>query len=503
MVKKLNIVLSYPVKWDQYKIFRDYIQNFYDALGYRKFKDFDHYYNESDEELVMRAPSSFKKEWLLYLGVSSKRESEGDYAGRFGEGFKIAALCSLRDMGWNVRMESEDWQLEVITIKDHIENKPVDFLGYDISDRFDDGFSVLRLRRVKPEQYRIFKNEIKKFYYPENDVLGEKLVDKYMISICFPSEEYRKSCINKAKGILFLTYQVRYFLSFPLIICCHFGFSFNGDDRDRDYLSGCEAESVIKSIFEMLTAEEAFTVLLALKDFWHVSSGKNRMSCHVSFFIDVLINIVLHEPEMVQKFHNEYKNELITDHWVNAYGGRKKIAKQWFGASEYSRFRRRVRNTFYMLGIESIEELCESNNGFIVSEIPNVKENKYIDILKLIVKEHFMDIVIYDEMPRTLVITNDNVPVRGVASSVKGLPAQKNSFGLIKRRYLEIVYLQRKVLQRDLFEEALSVYLHELSHQFGGDNSAAFHKVLLLISKRMIEIGSTEIRKYRNMWEAI
>ena len=30
-VRRLNILLSYPVKWSLREIFRDYIQNFYDS----------------------------------------------------------------------------------------------------------------------------------------------------------------------------------------------------------------------------------------------------------------------------------------------------------------------------------------------------------------------------------------------------------------------------------------------------------------------------------------
>lgn len=29
----LNIVMTYPVKWSKYNVFRDFIQNFYDSVG--------------------------------------------------------------------------------------------------------------------------------------------------------------------------------------------------------------------------------------------------------------------------------------------------------------------------------------------------------------------------------------------------------------------------------------------------------------------------------------
>jgi hypothetical protein len=32
----LNLVYDYPVRWSQYKVLRDFVQNFYDSIGYRE-----------------------------------------------------------------------------------------------------------------------------------------------------------------------------------------------------------------------------------------------------------------------------------------------------------------------------------------------------------------------------------------------------------------------------------------------------------------------------------
>ncbi len=34
----LNIVMTYPVRWNKYKIIRDFQQNFYDAAGFQHWK---------------------------------------------------------------------------------------------------------------------------------------------------------------------------------------------------------------------------------------------------------------------------------------------------------------------------------------------------------------------------------------------------------------------------------------------------------------------------------
>ena len=41
MIVPLNIVTTYPVRWTKYKVFRDFVQNFYDSVGYLQWeKDF-------------------------------------------------------------------------------------------------------------------------------------------------------------------------------------------------------------------------------------------------------------------------------------------------------------------------------------------------------------------------------------------------------------------------------------------------------------------------------
>mgnify|MGYP003461869305 FL=1 len=48
----VNIVMSYPVKWGKYQVIRDFVQNFYDSVGYndwhQKFS-----YTYENEKLLM------------------------------------------------------------------------------------------------------------------------------------------------------------------------------------------------------------------------------------------------------------------------------------------------------------------------------------------------------------------------------------------------------------------------------------------------------------------
>ena len=102
MIHRLSINMNYAVHWTADQMMRDFIQNFYDAAGEKNFHhQFQYHY--SDGSLEMSSEGGFSKEWLLYFGASTKRNSHKTFAGKYGEGFKIAALVAIRDYGLGVR----------------------------------------------------------------------------------------------------------------------------------------------------------------------------------------------------------------------------------------------------------------------------------------------------------------------------------------------------------------------------------------------------------------
>ena len=115
MIIPLNIIRGYPVDWDFSKILRYLIQNFYDEIGYENFaKEFVYEWEEKDGfiNLSMRTRGhSFRYEWLTYVGGSMKTDSEKQYIGMYGEGFKMCMLCLLRDFGLVPRMSSQNWSI--------------------------------------------------------------------------------------------------------------------------------------------------------------------------------------------------------------------------------------------------------------------------------------------------------------------------------------------------------------------------------------------------------
>ena len=92
--KSLNsaVTTAWGVDWDESYIARDLMQNFFDANR----NELDAVQVEALKSTVfVRAPASFNLERLFYLGSEKGAEDIGQY----GEGFKVAAACLLRDPG--------------------------------------------------------------------------------------------------------------------------------------------------------------------------------------------------------------------------------------------------------------------------------------------------------------------------------------------------------------------------------------------------------------------
>ena len=78
--------------WDEGEIARDLLQNFRDANKHRMHEISIVVHGET---VLVEGPAPCDIERLFYLG--SDKDPDDDDIGRFGEGFKAAAVCLVRD----------------------------------------------------------------------------------------------------------------------------------------------------------------------------------------------------------------------------------------------------------------------------------------------------------------------------------------------------------------------------------------------------------------------
>ena len=489
--RKLNILMRYPIKWGVYTVMNNFVQNFYDAVGPEKFAT-GFKMDYSDDTLTLEAESGFNKEWLYYLGASTKRDDGKHHAGHFGEGFKMAALVAYRDMKLGITMESQDWRL-VVTQADQIINGVSEkILAYYLYTRPYSDTTKLTLTGVNAEQYKDACYAIHSFYYEENPRFGNLITkaDEYAVF---------KSNSKKKEGGVFINLEFRKSFPFPVYFCIH-SMDIDKDDRDRITLSNYMMQRAIDLVLDRLEDPvaaleilEAFsTVWLTLQDAHH--------GCNWNYQISRLIEIIANNKDVHNKFYEKYKDILLAEIAPShpSDKSQRKIAFFWFQRSSYSSMRR-VSHYFTNLGIKDLYTLCEENGGLDITASPNAQQSKRIRLLEEVADRFFSKAYCYEKLPTCNILINKNTVALGEAYTHKIRSNAKNSFGVRVASEINEIYLAKEALDNGSFYSALPIYVHELLHQFGGDSSEVFHSMLFEMNRIILE-NRKELSKYADKW---
>ena len=164
-----SVTTSWGVEWDEELIARDIMQNFFDANRDR-LSDID--INIEGSQVTITAPTQFNLMRLFYLGS----EKGGDDVGQYGEGFKAAVMCLMRD-----------YRVEPIAISGNsivcmrisektvagTELRPVLYDFFNTSHSCDS--SQLILQGCSKKLREAFKTGLDHFFHSQNSLIGDKL----------------------------------------------------------------------------------------------------------------------------------------------------------------------------------------------------------------------------------------------------------------------------------------------------------------------------------------
>lgn len=501
----LNLIMSYPVKWNRYKVFRDFIQNFYDSVPYDEFiKRFSYKF----EDGVLRLECSnvkYNYEWLLHIGASTKTNSSENSAGYFGEGFKVAALCGRRDFGYDIEVSSSNWNIHVTESDILIDGNIAKTLAYEL-ERYDkeEKNSILILRNLDEEDYELFITALYSFYYIGNPLLGEKIYSDDKCAIYKRSEvekpyHYPSTFSVYGNGIVFAAFQARGSLKEDLIYCYH---DHKSDDRDREFFSEISNIDIIVQCIYCITPEVAKELLIMHKRLWY-SYPKEKFG-YRSYYT-VIKNLIFKmekDSDIVKEFIDEYPKLLFAEKLTLSDRrslNERKYCLNWIkNNKDYSL----VQDTFKYIGVQSIESKCREEDILPRVSMPEKLETKYIKLLEECAKEIFLGFFNTTDLPNCMVINNLNASVSGYASLIKNKEKTHNLYGYLYKYEIQRVCIKSSNLQKDRFSTALSVYIHELCHTFGGDKSEVFSYALTDALEILIEKHDV-VERYRKMWEEV
>lgn len=499
----VNIVMTYPVHWTRYQVLRDFVQNFYDAIGsddwHRCFQ-----YSYNDSKLSMWVENvSFNYEWLMHIGASTKTGHSDEYAGFFGEGFKIASLCALRDYAWEIQMRSDDWNIEVAEMEQLIDRTPVKMLAYNISTVDKGNETKLILGNVSARDYRLFQTVLDSFFSSDNPIMGRKLWQGKEGAVYLRSKEPIDESLPQTRdfgrrGAVFCGYQMLGTNPFDVVICLH---RYRKEDRERRSLYSFEVIDVFEEICRYIDSECAMTLLEKMRRYWNTYPRK-RIDIHSwSQTIDMLIRKISFSPEVKNTFVSRHESLLCLKRIYSI--GEKNTrwqAKAWLKQQEKRYIL--VKGTFALLGFPSLEEECEKNGGFIVDDNADVIQERCFIVLEDVCKDVFKGFFISDPLPERKIITNSYAAYHGMAVTFKKKIPILNVMGIKIKYDIGKIYLKSEIFRAEGYFDGLSTYIHEMCHMFGGDASAAFSQALTFAIEYLME-NQDKVIYGKNKWEEL
>ena len=484
----VNIVMTYPVHWTKYQVLRDFVQNFYDSVGHIDWRQrFCYEYNNSVIYMWIKNVS-FNYEWLMHIGASTKTGHSKEYAGFFGEGFKIASLCSLRDYGWEIQMMSGDWHIDVTEIEQFIDQTPVKMLAYNISSVNKVEETRLVLKNISLSDYSLFKTVLDSFFGADNPIMGKQLWMGREGAVFLRS----KIPINRnlpvtenfgRKGAVFCGYQMLGTNPFDLVVCLH---NYKKDDRERRSIYSFDVIRVFENICSYIDPGCAMIMLEKMRRYWN-SYPRKKIDIHSwSRTVDLLIWKVSNSSKIRTAFVTKYDN-LLTLKRIQTISERNRRwqARAWL--EQHDKKYILVKDSFSLMGYPQLEEECEKNAGFVEDDNVDRLQNCCFVVLEEVCRELFKGFFDIEVIPERKIIKNPRAAYRGMAVTYKKSQTNLNKKGITIKYAIEKIYLKSEIFRTEGYYDALSTYVHEMCHMFGGDASASFSQALTFATELLLE----------------
>jgi len=477
----LNIMLSYPVKWTKHQVLRDIVQNFYDEAGMLCFnKKFKTKYTIDDNTVTISLGSKgFSYEWLLHMGASTKQGKTGEYAGFFGEGFKVASLCALRDYGWKIAMRSRNWHIEVCTLSITVDGKTLQQLAYNLTEGLPNSSETsLTIQPFSKDDSNLLDEVVLGFYFPENPLFAKCIFNNKAVAIYERSKQSKPKSMPaglkvNGDGIVYIAFQARGAFTLPLVICHH---KFTIDNRDRYDIYFGTILDIFIDLIDYIDAKTSCYLLEKFEKYWYdYPDNKNDVDSWYSVIRKLIRKIAYTDTKVRNDFVKRHTNLVVCERPTSIHTRNQKTqALIWKEGSLPDACL--VQDSFSLLGYNTIVELCEKAGGFNIVRNPDSHEQNTFKILETTAKEIFKDF--FSFYPACLIIENDSSVYNGTAYMIKNNKIMYNCCGYRIRYRLEKIAIRRSSFAKESFVKAFSTYCHELCHCFGGDASMPFSRAL-------------------------
>lgn len=508
--KKTGILLSYGIEWGKQKIVRDIFQNYYDSVLENKTLNFHNDINVDVTETFcsISGPIEFNWDYLHLIGATTK--STGTFAGGFGEGFKMMAICLFKHFPNVIIKQYISAEVGELVLKDYGEIDKNHLTLVINKNKNPINGSKLVIENADTEFLKIFEMGKTLFLYPENELFKEQIFKDKIIEI------YElKNMVSEP--VLFYKYQNR-FLDFEddKQFYCPLAFSFNQDitiiakDRDRTKFNITAAKHIISHVLYHLTHIKDHSKFIPIKrilECIYLANKENTQKLvSISKKSSLLKSILEYvrfdyidgnpNPNIPISFRkrylkpNEYGNYIIETYIDFSETSFKNILENDLSESERYKRDDLIRSSYILInrplinGFESARDKYKEING----NKDIVRKPTLIESTKFELIEKYLEEITDFEIPKIkkLEISINRVIYNGSAR------LGSYSFGNV-------------ILNTDLmkdFQNFSETAIHEITHYIGPDYGSKFSDVLTRIIGAILS-HHEEYEPYRNGWHLL
>ena len=445
---------SESVVWDDNKISRDLLQNFFDGHGQTLdgVKFIIKPMNKNHYKVRIEGKSTYNYREAVLMGESSSHKNV-KAAGNYGEGLKMVVLKLLTQKDApNVKIGSGNWNVTCELKKD--QRLDAEVMNYKIepTEEYDGNF--IEFETTDTDFLYMLKKSINRFYHSsnphfknpdfENDLFGIKLTgkdEKGGLYISGQRFEYEDNFDN-SDGVIFIKEKI------PVDIY--------NMTRDRSSIDSYSFRKISQWLAEHSSDEECKQIVKCLELHCYDFSMLNKM--HDEFLYS-LANRVKNKKTAPIKFPDNYvASTLYSDHNL----------EEDLRNNGYKLFPRRYND----IGMRSVLEITKKALQHIPLEPTKTEQVKIIllkkalHLLSNLTEKHFSQ----DELDANIYIFDgkskeENTIVTYKYTKAEAIPKDGKCVGF---------WLDRSYLNQGTFGDVLETTLHELSHKAGGDGTKDF-----------------------------
>lgn len=475
-----SVTTAWGVDWDEEYIARDLMQNFFDANR----QNLDEVsVRKSGSDVVVTAPAPLNLERLFYLG---SEKGEGD-VGQYGEGFKVAATCLLRDHSVTPIAASGN---EVVSLRVSEQSvsgtqlHPVEYDFYSNKNTVDG--TLLILPNCAPKLAKAVAAGLTHFFYPNNPLLGTKCWSDY-------SGEFSLYESRTKNGHVFYGNLKRGQIEgIPVILVINKRYKQieNRISKDRD--RNAFGDDVMKMFYNHFARfglkhddNGQLIVVQAARPNWERGHP------------------LLSELAGTRRHRSVWRQESVKRVFQDKFFSRSLLAGVDSNRMEITQLEKAwcdvgkipLPSYFSKFGVlnandEIARQLDQANKEAVKENRrrPTTSEQAAIDLLFSILKQLAPEIV--------AVLENG-----AVAYTVVKAEAMLGAFRSGRSYRAREVFIAERIFASD-FSEALAVFLHEHSHIFGHDGSRGFTDALTGLLETVVRFRK-KLDEYNDEWTKI